>query len=69
MSNEPMRMAIKELQDSLIVMAHIKTRRFRIRSEKNQARIEANLAEITDKLNRLMRGNRDLNDDKGKIES
>ena len=64
-----MRAAFKDLQDSLIVMAPIKTRRFRIRSEKNQARIEANLAEITDKLNRLMRGNRDLNDDKGKIES
>jgi hypothetical protein len=63
MSNEQMQAAIKELQDTVIVMAHIEKRQsevledlneFRIRSEKNQARIETNLAEITDKLNGLI---------------
>jgi hypothetical protein len=63
MSDEPMQAAIKELQDTVIVMAHIEKRQsevlkdlneFRIRSEKNQDRIETNLAEITDKLNGLI---------------
>ena len=58
-----MQAAIKELQDTVIVMAHIEKRQsdvlrdlteFRILSEKNQARIETNLAEITDKLNGLI---------------
>jgi hypothetical protein len=69
MSNKPMQAVFKDLQDSLIVMAQIENRQTRIRSEKDQASFEANVAEIADKLNRLMRGNRDLNDDKGKIES
>ncbi len=58
-----MQAAIKELQDAVIVMAHIEKRQsevlkdlneFRILSEKNQVRIETNLAEITDKLNGLI---------------
>jgi len=63
MGNEQMQAAIKELQDTVIVMAHIEKRQsevlndlheFRIRSDKNQARIETNLAEITGKLNGLI---------------
>ncbi len=63
MNNEQMQAAIKELQDAVIVMAHIEKRQsevlkdlseFRILSERNQARIETNLAEITDKLNGLI---------------
>ena len=63
MNNEQMQAAIKELQDAVIVMAHIEKRQsevlkdlseFRILSEKNQVRIETNLAEITDKLNGLI---------------
>jgi hypothetical protein len=57
MSNEGMQAAFKDLQDSIIVMAHVETRRIRNRSE------EAKLAEITDKLNRLTMTI------KGKIES
>ena len=58
-----MQAAIKELQDAVVVMAHIEKRQsevlkdlaeFRILSEKNQARIETNLAEITDKFNGLI---------------
>lgn len=56
MSNEAMRAAFKDLQDCLVVMAHMEKRQIRIRSEEDQTRFEANVAEITDKLNRLMRG-------------
>jgi len=63
MSSEQMQGAIKELQDTMIVMAHIeKTQtehikelvQFRVQSEKFRLRTEQNLAEITDKLNGLI---------------
>jgi hypothetical protein len=63
MSSEQMQSAIKELQDTMIVMAHIEKRQsehiselvdFRIQSEKFRLRTEENLAEITDKLNGLI---------------
>jgi hypothetical protein len=63
MSSEQMQAAIKELQETMIVMAHIeKTQsehicdlvQFRIQSEKFRIRTEENLAEITDKLNGLI---------------
>jgi hypothetical protein len=65
MNDEHMHAAIKELQDAVIVMAHIEKRQsevlrdlteFRILSEKNQTRIETNLAEITDKLSAMSMG-------------
>ncbi len=63
MGNEQMQAAIKELQDTMVVLAHIeKTQtdhirelvQFRIQSEKFRLRTEENLAEITDKLNGLI---------------
>jgi hypothetical protein len=70
MGNEQMQAAIKELQDTMVVMAHIEKRQsehiselveFRIQSEKLQLqsekfriRTEENLAEIADKLNGLI---------------
>jgi hypothetical protein len=70
MSSERMQAAIKELQEAMVVMAHIEKRQsehirdlqeFRItsetlqkRSEEFRARTEQNLAEITDKLNGLI---------------
>jgi hypothetical protein len=63
MSSEQMQSAIRELQDTMVVMAHIeKTQsehikdlvQFRIQSEKFRLRTEENLAEITDKLNGLI---------------
>jgi chromosome segregation and condensation protein ScpB len=63
MSSEQMQAAIKDLQDSMVVMAHIqKTQsehlgelvQFRLDSEKFRHRTEQNLAEITDKLNGLI---------------
>jgi hypothetical protein len=70
MGNEQMQAAIKELQDTMVVMAHIeKTEsehihelvQFRIQSEKLQLqsekfriRTEQNLTEIADKLNGLI---------------
>jgi len=63
MGNEQMQAAIKELQDTMVVMAHIeKTQsehirelvQFRIQSERFRLRTEENLAEITDKLNGLI---------------
>jgi hypothetical protein len=63
MSSEQMQYAIKELQDTVIVMAHIEKIQsehikelvqFRIQSEKFRLRTEENLAEITDKLNGLI---------------
>jgi len=63
MSNEQMQAAIRELQDAVIVMAHIEKTQsehirelieFRIQSEKFRARTDENLAEITDKLNGLI---------------
>jgi hypothetical protein len=70
MSSEQMQTAIKELQETMVVMAHIERRQtehirelleFRIQSEKLQIqsetfrkRTEENLAEITDKLNGLI---------------
>jgi hypothetical protein len=56
MDNEQMQGAIKELQEAMIVMAHIEKKQsehikdlvdFRLRTEEN-------LAEITDKLNGLI---------------
>ena len=60
MSNAPMQRAFKDLQDSLQLMAHAEKLRPRIRSEEDQASFEANVAEITHKLHRLM--NRDQSD-------
>ena len=63
MGNEQMQAAIKELQDTMVVVAHIeKTQsehshelvQFRIQSERFQLRTAENLAEITDKLNGLI---------------
>jgi hypothetical protein len=63
MSSEHMQTAIKELQETMVVMAHIEKLRsenprqlpdFRIQSEKLQIRIQRSLAEITDKLNGLI---------------
>ena len=63
MSSEQMQVAIKELQDTMVVMAHIEKTQsehirelidFRIQSEKFRIRTEQNLAEITDKLNGLI---------------
>jgi hypothetical protein len=56
MSNERMQAAIKELQDIEKRQSEVlkDLNGFRIRSEKNQDRIETNLAEITDKLNGLI---------------
>jgi hypothetical protein len=63
MGNEQMQAAIKELQDTMVVMAHIeKTQsehirelvQFRIQSKRFRLRTEENLAEITDKLNGLI---------------
>jgi hypothetical protein len=55
--------AVKDLQDAMVVMAHIEKRQtehleelleFRHITEKSLAKIDQNLAEITDKLNRLI---------------
>jgi hypothetical protein len=63
MSSEPMQAAIKELQETMVVMAYIeKTQtehikdlvQFRIQSDRFRIRTEENLAEITDKLNGLI---------------
>jgi chromatin remodeling complex protein RSC6 len=70
MSSEQMQVAIRELQDTMVVMAHIEKKQsehiselieFRIQSEKLQLesekfrkRTEENLSEITDKLNGLI---------------
>jgi hypothetical protein len=63
MSSDQMQAAIKELQDTMVVMAHIEKIQsehirdlvvFRVQSEKFQFRIKENLAEITDKLNGLI---------------
>jgi hypothetical protein len=70
MSSEQMQSAIRELQDTVIVMAHIEKRqsehiselvefrieseKLRMQSEKFRLRTEVNLAEITDKLNGLI---------------
>ncbi len=70
MSSEQMQAAIKELQDTMVVMAHIQktqsehlgelidfriqSERLQIESEKFRRRTEENLSEITDKLNGLI---------------
>ena len=70
MSSEQMQAAIRELQDTMVVMAHIEKTQsehirelvhFRVRSERLQMeaaefrrRTEENLSEITDKLNGLI---------------
>ena len=63
MSSERMQEAIKELQEAMVVMAHIEKKHsehirelvdFRVASEKYRARIDQNLAEISDKLNGLI---------------
>jgi hypothetical protein len=62
MGNEKMQAAMKELQDSMVILAHIERTRSvsrelaqaSNRSEKLRLRIEKHLAEITEKLNRLI---------------
>ncbi|MBZ5609468.1 MAG: hypothetical protein LAP38_14500 [Acidobacteriia bacterium] len=56
MNNEHMQAAIKELQDAMVVMAHLeKQQSEHIRDLRQfQHRTEQNLAEITDKLNGLI---------------
>ena len=56
MDNEQMQVAIKELQDAMVVMAHMeKTQTDHLRDLREfQRRTEQNLAEITDKLNGLI---------------
>jgi hypothetical protein len=62
MGNEQMQAAMKELQEAMLILAHIeKTQSVShelaqpdSRSEELQRRIEKNLAEITEKLNRLI---------------
>jgi hypothetical protein len=56
MNNEQMQAAIKELQDAVIVMAHIEKRQSEQLSDllEFRSRTERNLAEITDKLNGLI---------------
>ncbi len=56
MGNEQMQQAIRDLQDAMVVMAHIeKTQSEHIRDLLQfQHRTEQNLAEITDKLNGLI---------------
>jgi len=62
MSSEPMQCVIKELQDTMSILAHIdvtksakrEPERPDSRSEELQRRIKKNLAEITEKLNRLI---------------
>ena len=58
-----MQAAIKELQETMVVMAYIEKKQsehirdlveFRVQSEKYRTRIDQNLAEITDKLNGLI---------------
>jgi len=56
MGNEQMQAAIKELQEAMIVMAHIEKKQSEHISELIDFRLrtETNLAEITDKLNGLI---------------
>jgi len=56
MGNEQMRAAIKELQEAMVVMAHIEKTQSEHVGELLQFRLrtEQNLAEITDKLNGLI---------------
>ena len=62
MSSEQMQSAMKGLQESMAVLARVDKMQIaspeavqeRIESEKLQLRIEKNLAEITEKLNRLI---------------
>jgi len=56
MSSEQMQNAIRELQDTMVVMAHIeKTQSEHLRDlVQFRIRTEQNLAEITDKLNGLI---------------
>jgi hypothetical protein len=56
MDNEHMQAAIKDLQDAVVVMAHIeKQQSEHLRDLRQfQHRTEQNLAEITDKLNGLI---------------
>jgi hypothetical protein len=62
MGNEQMQAAMKDLQDSMAILASIERAQSvsrevappSIRSEKLRRRIEKNLAEITEKLNRLI---------------
>jgi hypothetical protein len=60
MSSEPMQKAFKDLRDSFLLMANAEKLRPRIRTEKDQASFEADVAEVTETLRRLM--NRDQND-------
>jgi hypothetical protein len=56
MSSEQMQSAIRELQDTMVVLAHIEKRSSEHLKELVQFRIrtEQKLAEITDKLNGLI---------------
>ena len=60
MNDEPMQKTFKDLHDSLQLMANVEKLRPRIRSEEDQASVEANVAEVSDKLHRLL--NRSQND-------
>jgi N-acetylglutamate synthase/N-acetylornithine aminotransferase len=55
-----MQKAFKDLRDSFLLMANAEKLRPRIRTEKDQASFEADVAEVTETLRRLM--NRDQND-------
>jgi hypothetical protein len=62
MGNEQMQSVIRKLQETSIILAHIENTQsispefapFHIQSETNRLRIEKNLAEIREKLNRLI---------------
>jgi hypothetical protein len=63
MSSEQMQSAIKELQETMVVLAHIEKSssehtkdlvQFHVQSEKFRLRTEQNLTEMTDKLNGLI---------------
>jgi hypothetical protein len=62
MGNEQMQAAMKELQDSMVILARIEKKQRVSRelaqldslSDKFRLRTEKNLAEITEKLNRLI---------------
>ena len=56
MDNEQMQAAIRELQDAMVVMAHLEKKQSEhlVELQEFRHRTEQNLAEITDKLNGLI---------------
>jgi hypothetical protein len=56
MDNEQMQTAIRELQDAMVVMAHLEKKQSEhlVELQEFRHRTEQNLAEITDKLNGLI---------------